>query len=73
MRDDAIADEVVRAFYLDVVDVFFGDRFDGDDAFPCRVMIHLLPAGGLERDQVCHSASRGFDPLRRLQDIHRLI
>ena len=32
MGDDIVADEVVGAFYLDVVHVLFSDWLDGDDA-----------------------------------------
>ena len=34
MRDDVVADEVVRTLHFDVVHVLFGDGFDGDDAIP---------------------------------------
>lgn len=42
VRDDIVADEVVRAFYLHVVDIFFGYRSDGDYARPHCAVIHTI-------------------------------
>ena len=36
MRDDAVADEIMRAFDFDVVHVFLGDSFDGADCGPFK-------------------------------------
>ena len=39
VRDDAVADEVVRAFYLYIVDVFFGYGLERNDAVPHAVAV----------------------------------
>jgi len=39
VRDDAVADEVVRAFHFNVVDIFFGGGLNGNNAVPGRAAL----------------------------------